>query len=157
MVTCCYPPPASRHMRHRRWMGNVVDQRYLFGARQMQALSLSVHIPLVCFGIALRHHEWIRPRCREWCLKRDCAATRSRCVVPRLSRYSTVRLGYLTGSGAQSVASVWCVRRSTMRRLWMSLLLLVPVLALTAPVAASAATTATTRPAAATAAAQPAA
>jgi cytochrome d ubiquinol oxidase subunit I len=29
-----------------------VDQRYLFEARQMQALSLSVHIPLVCFGIA---------------------------------------------------------------------------------------------------------
>jgi cytochrome d ubiquinol oxidase subunit I len=30
----------------------VVDQSYLFQARQMQALSLSVHIPLVCFGIA---------------------------------------------------------------------------------------------------------
>jgi cytochrome bd ubiquinol oxidase subunit I len=30
----------------------VVDQQYLFEARQMQALSLSVHIPLVCFGIA---------------------------------------------------------------------------------------------------------
>jgi cytochrome bd ubiquinol oxidase subunit I len=30
----------------------AVDQRYLFEARQMQALSLSVHIPLVCFGIA---------------------------------------------------------------------------------------------------------
>jgi cytochrome bd ubiquinol oxidase subunit I len=30
----------------------TVDQRYLFEARQMQALSLSVHIPLVCFGIA---------------------------------------------------------------------------------------------------------
>jgi peptidoglycan hydrolase-like protein with peptidoglycan-binding domain len=44
-----------------------------------------------------------------------------------------------------------------MRRLWMSLLLLVPVLALIAPVAASAATTAASRPAAATAAAQPAA
>ena len=29
-----------------------VDQNYLFQARQMQALSLSVHIPLVCFGIA---------------------------------------------------------------------------------------------------------
>jgi cytochrome d ubiquinol oxidase subunit I len=32
--------------------GPPVDQRYLFEARQMQALSLSVHIPLVCFGIA---------------------------------------------------------------------------------------------------------
>jgi cytochrome d ubiquinol oxidase subunit I len=29
-----------------------VDQQYLFQARQMQALSLGVHIPLVCFGIA---------------------------------------------------------------------------------------------------------
>src|SRR5690348_12189 len=33
--------------------GNIpVEQRYLFEARQMQALSLAVHIPLVCFGIA---------------------------------------------------------------------------------------------------------
>ena len=29
-----------------------VDQGYLFEARQMQALSFAVHIPLVCFGIA---------------------------------------------------------------------------------------------------------
>jgi cytochrome d ubiquinol oxidase subunit I len=29
-----------------------VSQHYLFEARQMQALSLGVHIPLVCFGIA---------------------------------------------------------------------------------------------------------
>ena len=29
-----------------------VDQNYLFEARQMQALSFAVHIPLVCFGIA---------------------------------------------------------------------------------------------------------
>src|SRR5919109_1447082 len=29
-----------------------VDQEYLFEARQMQALSLGVHIPLVCFGVA---------------------------------------------------------------------------------------------------------
>jgi cytochrome bd ubiquinol oxidase subunit I len=28
------------------------DQHYLFEARQMQALSLAAHIPLVCFGIA---------------------------------------------------------------------------------------------------------
>src|SRR5438128_280315 len=31
----------------------MVDQQYLLEARQMQALSLAVHIPLVCFGIAL--------------------------------------------------------------------------------------------------------
>ena len=30
----------------------VIDQDYLLQARQMQALSFSVHIPLVCFGIA---------------------------------------------------------------------------------------------------------
>ena len=30
----------------------AVDQPYLLEARQMQALSLGVHIPLVCFGIA---------------------------------------------------------------------------------------------------------
>ena len=30
----------------------TVDQSYLLEARQMQALSLGVHIPLVCFGIA---------------------------------------------------------------------------------------------------------
>jgi cytochrome bd ubiquinol oxidase subunit I len=29
-----------------------VDQDYLLQARQMQALSFAVHIPLVCFGIA---------------------------------------------------------------------------------------------------------
>src|SRR5215218_6992030 len=29
-----------------------VDQEYLLQARQMQALSFAVHIPLVCFGIA---------------------------------------------------------------------------------------------------------
>jgi cytochrome d ubiquinol oxidase subunit I len=29
-----------------------VDQDYPFEARQMQALSLAVHIPIVCFDIA---------------------------------------------------------------------------------------------------------
>ncbi|MGH7837696.1 MAG: cytochrome ubiquinol oxidase subunit I, partial [Candidatus Binataceae bacterium] len=29
-----------------------MDQDYLLLARQMQALSFAVHIPLVCFGIA---------------------------------------------------------------------------------------------------------
>jgi len=40
-----------------------VDQHYLLQARQMQALSFSVHIPLVCFGIAfptlLLFVEWL--------------------------------------------------------------------------------------------------
>src|SRR5213082_82230 len=43
-----------------------VDQRYLFEARQMQALSLTVHIPLVCFGIAfpalVLFAEWLHLR-----------------------------------------------------------------------------------------------
>jgi cytochrome bd ubiquinol oxidase subunit I len=30
----------------------TTQQHYLLQARQMQALSFSVHIPLVCFGIA---------------------------------------------------------------------------------------------------------
>jgi cytochrome d ubiquinol oxidase subunit I len=30
----------------------VIEQQYLFEARQMQALSLAVHIPFVCFGLA---------------------------------------------------------------------------------------------------------
>ena len=29
-----------------------VDQDYLLEARQMQAMSFAMHIPLVCFGIA---------------------------------------------------------------------------------------------------------
>src|SRR4051812_6186330 len=30
----------------------AVDQEYLFLARQLQALSFAVHIPLVCFGMS---------------------------------------------------------------------------------------------------------
>jgi cytochrome bd ubiquinol oxidase subunit I len=33
-------------------LGGPVEQEYLLQARQMQALSLEAHIPLVCFGIA---------------------------------------------------------------------------------------------------------
>jgi cytochrome bd ubiquinol oxidase subunit I len=43
-----------------------VEQEYLFQARQMQALSFAVHIPLVCFGIALPSlvllAEWLHLR-----------------------------------------------------------------------------------------------
>ena len=44
-------------MSHALWvaassLGGPVDQSYLLEARQMQALSFAVHIPLVCFGIA---------------------------------------------------------------------------------------------------------
>ena len=42
------------------------DQAYLFQARQMQALSFAVHIPLVCFGIAFPAFvvfvEWLHLR-----------------------------------------------------------------------------------------------
>ena len=42
-----------------------VDQHYLLQARQMQALSFAVHIPLVCFGIAfpamVLFAEWLVP------------------------------------------------------------------------------------------------
>jgi cytochrome d ubiquinol oxidase subunit I len=44
----------------------LVDQQYLDQARQMQALSFAVHIPLVCFGIAFPglvvFTEWIARR-----------------------------------------------------------------------------------------------
>ena len=33
-------------------LGGPIDQEYLLQARQMQAMSFAVHIPLVCFGIA---------------------------------------------------------------------------------------------------------
>ncbi|MGZ4386232.1 MAG: cytochrome ubiquinol oxidase subunit I, partial [Gaiellaceae bacterium] len=43
-----------------------VDQHYLFEARQLQALSLAVHIPLVCFGVAfpalVLFSEWLSLR-----------------------------------------------------------------------------------------------
>src|SRR6478609_4982654 len=42
------------------------EQKYLFQARQMQALSFAVHIPLVCFGIAfpamVLFCEWLHLR-----------------------------------------------------------------------------------------------
>src|SRR5438876_168973 len=41
----------------------TVAQQYLFEARQMQALSFAVHIPLVCFGVAMPamvlYVEWL--------------------------------------------------------------------------------------------------
>jgi cytochrome d ubiquinol oxidase subunit I len=47
-------------------LSGTVDQEYLFEARQMQALSLGVHIPLVCFGIAfpamVLFAEWLHLR-----------------------------------------------------------------------------------------------
>jgi len=38
-----------------------VQQDYLLQARQIQALSFAVHIPLVCFGIALPALRQSRP------------------------------------------------------------------------------------------------
>ena len=46
--------------------GEQISQPYLLEARQMQALSLGVHIPLVCFGIAfpamVLFLEWLHIR-----------------------------------------------------------------------------------------------
>ncbi len=46
--------------------GNAATQEYLREARQMQALSLGVHIPLVCFGISfpamVLFVEWLHNR-----------------------------------------------------------------------------------------------
>jgi cytochrome bd ubiquinol oxidase subunit I len=46
--------------------GDPVSQEYLLEARQMQALSLGVHIPLVCFGISfpamVLFVEWLHNR-----------------------------------------------------------------------------------------------
>ena len=46
-----------------------VDQEYLLEARQMQALSFAVHIPLVCFGVAfpalVLGMEWLGRRTRR--------------------------------------------------------------------------------------------
>ena len=43
-----------------------VEQDYLLEARQMQALSFAVHIPLVCFGVAfpmlVLRIEWLGRR-----------------------------------------------------------------------------------------------
>ena len=50
------------------------DQDYLLEARQMQALSFAVHIPLVCFGIAfpalVLFVEWLLPAHRRRALPR---------------------------------------------------------------------------------------
>src|SRR5918994_6089489 len=47
-------------------LGGAVDQEYLLQARQMQALSFAIHIPLVCFGIAfpalVMFVEWLHLR-----------------------------------------------------------------------------------------------
>ena len=50
------------------------DQEYLLQARQMQALSFAVHIPLVCFGIAfpamVLFVEWLYLRTGDRALPR---------------------------------------------------------------------------------------
>jgi cyanate permease len=47
-------------------MLSPVEQEYLAQARQMQALSSTVHIPLVCFGVAFPSTaELLRPLSAE--------------------------------------------------------------------------------------------
>src|SRR3954453_13647907 len=58
-------PISSLRVVRQRWAAAAMtpEQHYLLQARQMQALSFSVHIPLVCFGIAfptlLLFVEWL--------------------------------------------------------------------------------------------------
>ena len=55
-----------------------VHQKYLLEARQMQALSFTVHIPLVCFGIAfpvmVMFVEWLGSGPATRCTERSRAA-----------------------------------------------------------------------------------
>ena len=57
-----------------------VDQDYLLQARQMQALSFAVHIPLVCFGIAfpalVLFVEWLDLRTGDPLYRRSPGAGR---------------------------------------------------------------------------------
>jgi cytochrome d ubiquinol oxidase subunit I len=72
-----------------------VDQHYLLQARQMQALSLAVHIPLVCFGIAfpalILFVEWLGIRTGDP-LYRTLARRWSRIMI------SLFAVGVVTGT-----------------------------------------------------------
>src|ERR1700722_13820338 len=72
-----------------------VHQKYLLEARQMQALSFTVHIPLVCFGIAfpvmVMFVEWLGIRTGDP-LYRTLARRWSRIVVALFA------VGVITGT-----------------------------------------------------------
>jgi hypothetical protein len=58
-----------------------VDQHYLLQARQMQALSFTVHIPLVAFGISVPGDGAVRrvaPARNAWSRLKACPPTGSR-------------------------------------------------------------------------------
>src|SRR3954467_9049268 len=62
-----------------------VEQRHLLEARQMQALSFAVHIPLVCFGIAFPAVVGARGAARQ--LRPGCV---SRAVTGRGSDWDRI-------------------------------------------------------------------
>ena len=73
----------------------VVNQHYLLEARQMQALSFAVHIPLVCFGIAfpvmVLFVEWLHLRTGD-ALYRSLARRWSRVMIALFA------VGVITGT-----------------------------------------------------------
>lgn len=73
----------------------LVDQHYLDEARQMQALSFAVHIPLVCFGVAfpaiVLFTEWLHLRSGDR-LYRTLARRWSRVMVALFA------IGVITGT-----------------------------------------------------------
>src|SRR3954453_24215720 len=72
-----------------------VEQDHLLQARQMQALSFAVHIPLVCFGTAfpamVLFTEWLAQRTRDP-IHRDLARRWTRGMVPLFA------VGVITGT-----------------------------------------------------------
>src|ERR1700747_3687329 len=73
----------------------AVHQAYLLQARQMQALSFAVHIPLVCFGISfpamVLFCEWLHLRSGD---------PLYRTLAPRLTRHmpALFAVGVITGT-----------------------------------------------------------
>jgi cytochrome bd ubiquinol oxidase subunit I len=65
-MRCSRPVPSAPNMNLLAAALAPVHQQYLLAARQMQALSFAVHIPLVCFGIAfpvmVLFVEWLGQR-----------------------------------------------------------------------------------------------
>src|SRR3954464_132490 len=76
-------------------VSSLVNQHHLLEARQMQALSFAVHIPLVCFGIAfpamVLFVEWLHHRTGDP-LYRTIARRWSRLMVPLFA------VGVITGA-----------------------------------------------------------
>jgi hypothetical protein len=79
-----------------------VDQDYLLQARQMQALSLAVHIPLVCFGIAFPPMVLFA----DWCHLRTGGDPLFRMLAKRWSKAMIA----LRGAGLMVFADAGCAK-----------------------------------------------